>query len=86
MALVTKLLRHHEIVLTLEEGAIGGFASFVQMAALEAGLLDSSANCGKLRSLVLPDVFMEHDRPAHQYALTGLDAKAISAKVLALLS
>jgi 1-deoxy-D-xylulose-5-phosphate synthase len=76
--LVLRLAREHEVLITIEEGSIGGFGSHVlhtlaEHAALENGL--------KVRSIVLPDVFIDQDSPATMYAKAGLDAKGIVAKV-----
>ncbi len=75
--LVERLARGHEVLLTVEEGSVGGFGSFVQRHLLEAGLLDEGGL--RLRSLVLPDRWLEQGTPAGQYAEAGLDAKAIAA-------
>jgi 1-deoxy-D-xylulose-5-phosphate synthase len=81
--LIRRLVQHHEILITLEEGSVGGFGSFVAQALLEEGLLDGRAARGfKFRSMVLPDVFIDHDKPEKLYAQAGLDAKGIVAKVL----
>jgi 1-deoxy-D-xylulose-5-phosphate synthase len=81
--LIRRLAQHHEVLLTIEEGSIGGFGSFVQNAILEEGLLDGRGARGlKLRSMVLPDVFFDHDKPEKLYARACLDAKGIVAKVL----
>ena len=76
--LVLRLARDHEVLITVEEGSIGGFGSFVLQALAEHGALDRGL---KVRSLVLPDVFLDHDSPAAMYAKAGLDAKGIVAKV-----
>ena len=81
--LIERLAREHEVLLTVEEGARGGFGSFVQQHLLDAGLLDDGRT--KLRSLVLPDRFIDHGTPAGQYAEAGLDAAHIVEKALALL-
>jgi 1-deoxy-D-xylulose-5-phosphate synthase len=81
--LVLRLALNHEVLITIEEGSIGGFGSFVTQAIIEEGLLDGRRGHGlKLRSMVLPDVFMDHDKPEKMYAQAGLDAKGITAKVL----
>jgi 1-deoxy-D-xylulose-5-phosphate synthase len=81
--LILRLALSHEVLITVEEGSIGGFGSFVTQAILEEGLLDGRRAHGlKLRSMVLPDVFMDHDKPEKMYAQAGLDAKGIVAKVL----
>jgi 1-deoxy-D-xylulose-5-phosphate synthase len=84
--LIRRLVNHHELLMTLEEGSVGGFGSFVAQAILEEGLLDGHSTRGfKLRSMVLPDSFYDHDKPEKLYAQAGLDAKGIVAKVLATL-
>ncbi len=75
--LLLRLAREHEVLITIEEGAIGGFGSFVLRALAEHGILDSGL---KVRSLVLPDTFIDQDSPAAMYAKAGLDAKAIVGK------
>jgi 1-deoxy-D-xylulose-5-phosphate synthase len=77
--LVLKLARDHEILITIEEGSIGGFGSHVMQYLLEQGMLDSGML--RMRSMVLPDEFLDHDTPAAMYARAGLDAKSIVAKV-----
>jgi 1-deoxy-D-xylulose-5-phosphate synthase len=80
--LIRQLARHHEVLITIEEGAMGGFGAFVLHFLSQDGLLD----CGlKVRTLTLPDVFQEHDKPELQYALAGLDADGIVSTVLAAL-
>ena len=76
--LVRQLARNHEVLITIEEGSIGGFGAFVLHALAEDGLLDGGL---KVRSMVLPDVFIDHDKPEKMYARAGLDANAIVAKV-----
>ncbi len=76
--LVLKLARDHEILLTIEEGSVGGFGSHVMQTLAEHGMLDGGL---RMRSMVLPDVFLDHDSPAAMYARAGLDAKGIVAKV-----
>jgi 1-deoxy-D-xylulose-5-phosphate synthase len=76
--LVLRLAREHEVMITIEEGAIGGFGAYVMQALAEAGMFDRGL---KFRSMVLPDVFIDHDSPNAMYAKAGLDAKGIVAKV-----
>ena len=78
--LIGRLARHHELVLTVEEGSIGGFGSHVQQHLLDEGLLDTGKL--RLRSLVLPDRFIEHGTPAGQYEEVGLGRSGIVAAVL----
>src|SRR5258707_12154591 len=75
--LVLKLAREHEILLTIEEGAVGGFGSHVMQTLAEHGMLDGDL---RMRSMVLPDVFIDHDTPNAMYARAGLDAKGILAQ------
>ncbi len=77
--LILHLARHHELLVTLEEGARGGFGSFVQQLLLERGVLDRGRL--KLRSLTLPDRFIDQGTPAAQYREAGLDAASIVDKV-----
>ena len=76
--LVLRLAREHEVLVTIEEGAIGGFGSYVLQALAEHGALDRGC---KVRTMVLPDVFLDQDSPNAQYAKAGLDAKGIVVKV-----
>jgi len=80
--LILHLAREHPVLITIEEGSIGGFGSQVQQFLLEEGLLDTGRV--KLRSMILPDRFIDHGTPAGQYAEAGLDARSIVAKALAL--
>jgi 1-deoxy-D-xylulose-5-phosphate synthase len=80
--LILRLAREHEVLLTIEEGSIGGFGSFTLQALAEHGVLDRGL---KVRSMVLPDVFIDQDTPNAMYAQAGLDAKAIVAKAFAAL-
>jgi 1-deoxy-D-xylulose-5-phosphate synthase len=76
--LVLKLARDHEILITIEEGAVGGFGSHVMQYLTDHGMLDGGL---RMRSMILPDVFLDHDSPNAMYARAGLDAKGIVAKV-----
>ncbi len=78
--LIRRLATNHEVLITIEEGSIGGFGSFVMHALAEDGLLDGRGL--KVRSMVLPDIFQDQDKPDILYAKAGLDAKAIVAKIL----
>ncbi len=77
--LVRRLAREHEVLVTVEEGAIGGFATQVMQFMASEGLLDNGL---KFRPLTLPDHFIDHDKPAVQVQQAGLDAPAIVASVL----
>src|SRR3989440_1125993 len=74
--LLLRLAREHEVLITIEEGAIGGFAAHVLQALALSGVLDGGI---KLRSLMLPDEFIDQDSPAAMYAKAGLDTKGIVA-------
>jgi len=73
-ALIEKLAKDHEVLVTIEEGAVGGFGSFVLHHLAGAGLLDGGL---KVRTMVLPDEFIEHGKPEAMYADAGLDASGI---------
>jgi len=77
--LVLRLAREHELLVTVEEGAIGGFGAHVMQFLAEVGALDRTNF--KVRSMILPDVFLDHDSPPAMYAKAGLDANGIVAKV-----
>ena len=79
--LLLRLAREHEVLITIEEGAIGGFGSHVLHTLAEHGVLDRL----KVRSMVLPDTFIDQDAPAAMYAKAGLDAKSIVAKAFGVL-
>jgi 1-deoxy-D-xylulose-5-phosphate synthase len=76
--LVLRLAAEHELLITIEEGAIGGFAAQVYQTLSEHGALDRGL---KIRSMVLPDIFIDQDSPNAMYAKAGLDAKSIVKKV-----
>ena len=77
--LILDLARHHELLLTIEEGAIGGFGAHVLQLLAEHGALEQPGF--KVRSMILPDRFIDHDTPPAMYAKAGLDAAGIVAKV-----
>jgi 1-deoxy-D-xylulose-5-phosphate synthase len=77
--LVLRLARDHEVLVTIEEGAIGGFGTYVMQALAEHGMLDRGGL--KVRMMVLPDAFIDQDSPNAMYAKAGLDSKGIVAKV-----
>ncbi len=80
--LVRQLAQHHEVLLTVEEGSIGGFGAHVLHFAAWDGLLDKGL---KIRTLILPDRFIDQDTPERMYEAAGLDAKAIVAAGLSAL-
>jgi 1-deoxy-D-xylulose-5-phosphate synthase len=73
-ALLKQLATQHELLVTVEEGAVGGFASHVMQALATQGLLDNGL---KIRPLVLPDIYMEHASPEKMYQQAGLDSAGI---------
>ena len=77
--LILRLAREHEVLVTVEEAAIGGFGSHVLQLLAEQGVLDRGI---KVRTMVLPDVFVDHDKPERMYAQAGLDAAGITARVM----
>ena len=81
-AMILGLAREHEVLITIEEGSIGGFGSYVLQLLAERGMLDRGL---KVRSMVLPDTFIDHDKPERMYAEAGLDSAAIVAKVFEIL-
>jgi 1-deoxy-D-xylulose-5-phosphate synthase len=80
--LVRRLAREHEVLITIEEGAVGGFASHVLQYLATAGLLDHGL---KIRPMILPDRFIDHAAPAKQYEQAGLNAASIVSTALAAL-
>ena len=77
--LVRRLAREHEVLITIEEGAIGGFGSHVMQFLAHEGLLDRGL---KIRPMILPDRFLDQDSPDKMYEAAGLDAKAIEQMAL----
>ena len=75
-ALVEQLARHHEVLITIEEGSIGGFGAQVMQHLAWKGLLDAGL---KVRPMIMPDLFIDHDSQAKQLAEAGLSAKDIVA-------
>jgi 1-deoxy-D-xylulose-5-phosphate synthase len=80
--LILRLAREHEALITIEEGAIGGFGSHVAQLLAEEGIFDRGL---KFRSMVLPDVFIDQASPEAMYAVAGMNAAQIETKVLAAL-
>jgi 1-deoxy-D-xylulose-5-phosphate synthase len=76
--LVLRLAAEHEVLITIEEGAIGGFGAHVLQTLAENGALENGL---KVRAMILPDEFIEQDTPVAMYAKAGLDAKGIVSKV-----
>ena len=80
--LIERLAREHEVLITIEEGAIGGFGSHVLHHLANAGMLEQGL---KVRPMVLPDRFIDHDSPQAQYEQAGLAARHITQTALAAL-
>ena len=80
--LILKLAARHKLLITIEEGAAGGFGAHVLTLLSEAGALESGL---RVRVMTLPDKFQDHDKPDRMYAAAGLDAKGIVAKAIAAL-
>jgi 1-deoxy-D-xylulose-5-phosphate synthase len=76
--LLLRLAREHEVMITIEEGAIGGFGSAVLQTLSDNGVFDRGM---KFRAMILPDVFIDQDSPNAMYAKAGLDTKGIVTKV-----
>jgi len=77
--LILKSAENHEVLITIEEGSIGGFGSHVANLLAENGIFDKGL---KFRSMILPDVFIDQDTPEKMYDVAGLNAKQIAQKVL----
>jgi 1-deoxy-D-xylulose-5-phosphate synthase len=77
--LIWQLATDHDAIITIEEGSIGGFGSHVTQFLLEKNLLDKDL---KFRSMLLPDKFIDQDKPDLMYKIAGLDSKSIEEKVL----
>ncbi len=80
--LILKCAREHEVMITVEEGSIGGFGSHVKNLLSEKGIFDTGL---KFRSMTLPDTFIEQDSPRKMYDIAGLNAPQISKKILDIL-
>jgi 1-deoxy-D-xylulose-5-phosphate synthase len=76
--LILRLAREHQVLLTIEEGSIGGFGAHVLQLLAERGALDQGL---KVRTMVLPDVYLDQDKPERMYAQAGLDCGGIVTKV-----
>jgi 1-deoxy-D-xylulose-5-phosphate synthase len=81
--LLERLARGHQVLITVEEGAVGGFGSFVLQHLAETGLLETGL---KVRCMTLPDLYVDQDTPERMLARAGLDARAIAAKAAATLA
>jgi 1-deoxy-D-xylulose-5-phosphate synthase len=81
--LIWQLATDHEAIITIEEGSIGGFGSHVGQFLTDKNLLDNNL---KFRSMILPDRFIDHDKPNLMYKYAGLDANSIEGKILDILN
>ena len=77
--LTERLAKDHEVLLTVEEGAIGGYGAFVLQHLADVGALDGGL---KIRTLTLPDVFQDQDKPYEMYEAAGLNARHIAARAI----
>ena len=77
--LILRLAREHEVLITIEEGSVGGFGAFVLHMLADRGALDQGL---KIRTMTLPDIFQDQDSPYAMYETAGLNAKHVTAKVL----
>ena len=80
--LIKRLSKEHEVLVTIEEGAVGGFGGFTLQHMAQHGLLDNGL---KVRTMTLPDTFQDHDKPQLMYDAAGLNAKQIAATAIAAL-
>ena len=80
--LILDLVASHDALITIEEGAVGGFGSHVSQLLSDEGVFDNGL---KFRSMVLPDIFIDQASPQDMYAVAALNAKDIEAKVLTVL-
>jgi 1-deoxy-D-xylulose-5-phosphate synthase len=80
--MILTLAREHDVLITLEEGSVGGFGSMVMHLLSDKGALDDGL---KVRSIVMPDEYTDHDKPDRMYANAGLDSKGIVDKVFEVL-
>ncbi len=76
--LIMELATNHEVLITIEEGSIGGFGSHVMQLLSDRGVFDTGL---KFRSMILPDIFIDQDTPEKMYEIAGLDSLSIATKV-----
>ncbi len=76
--LIMEIATNHEVLITIEEGSIGGFGSHVMQLLSDRGVFDTGL---KFRSMILPDIFIDQDTPKKMYEIAGLDSKSIINKV-----
>ena len=76
--LIMEVASNHEVLITIEEGSIGGFGSHVMQFLSDRGVFDRGL---KFRSMILPDIFIDQDTPEKMYETAGLDSTSIASKV-----
>ena len=76
--LIMEVATNHEVLITIEEGSIGGFGSHVMQLLSDRGVFDTGL---KFRSMILPDIFIDQDTPEKMYEIAGLDSLSIATKV-----
>ena len=76
--LIMEIATNHEVLITIEEGSVGGFGSHVMQFLSDRGVFDKGL---KFRSMILPDIFIDQDTPEKMYEIAGLDSKSIASKV-----
>ena len=77
-SLIWQLATDHEVLISIEEGSVGGFGSHVAQFLLDKNLLDNKL---KFRSMILQDKFIDHNKPDVMYKIAGLDAESIENKI-----
>ena len=77
--LISRLAREHEVLITIEEGSVGGFGAFTLHYLAESGALDRGL---KIRTMTLPDIFIDQDKPEKMYDLAGLNAHQIASMAI----
>jgi 1-deoxy-D-xylulose-5-phosphate synthase len=77
--MILRLAKNHEVLITIEEGAVGGFAAHVMQFLANTGVFDKGL---KFRAMTLPDIFIDHEKPEKQYEIAGLKRSDIVATTL----
>jgi 1-deoxy-D-xylulose-5-phosphate synthase len=77
--MILRLAKNHEVLITIEEGAVGGFAAHVMQFLANSGIFDKGL---KFRAMTLPDIFIDHEKPEKQYEIAGLKRSNIVATAL----
>ena len=76
--LIMEAANNHEVLVSIEEGSVGGFGSHVMQFLSDRGVFDRGL---KFRSMILPDIFIDQDTPEKMYKIAGLDSSSITSKV-----